>query len=60
LVRFRLANICERVRIYDKALKFYEEIVEEEGAATDLGRPAKIGIDRTKERIKSIGGYKNR
>ena len=60
LVRFRLANICERVGIYDKSLKFYEEIVEEEGAATDLGRPAKIGIDRVKERIKSIGGYKNR
>jgi len=46
--------------MYDKALQFYEEIVEEEGAATDIGRATKIEIERVKERIESIGGYKNR
>ena len=59
-VRYTLAKICENAGMYDKALQFYEEIVEEEGAATDLGRATKIEMERVKERIESIGGYKNR
>ncbi len=58
LVKFRLANICEKVGMYDKALQFFEEIVKSEGAASDLGKPAKDGIDRVKDRIESIKGYK--
>ncbi|MFC1562638.1 tetratricopeptide repeat protein [candidate division KSB1 bacterium] len=55
-VRFRIAFICEKAGMYDKALQFYEEIIKIEGADSDFGRPAKEGADRVKERIKSIGG----
>jgi len=45
--------------MYDKSLEFFEEIVRIEGATSDFGRPAVEGINRIKERIKSIEGYKN-
>jgi tetratricopeptide (TPR) repeat protein len=58
-VKYRLAEICEKVGLYDKSMKFYEEIIEKEGAASDLGKPAQKGLERVRERIDTIGGQKN-
>jgi glyoxylate reductase len=57
-VKYILAEICEKVGLYDKALKFYEEIIEKEGAVSDFGKPAQKGLERIKERLNSIGGQK--